>query len=311
MTRRHYCCVLLALLISACATAPPNKQTNWHYAVSTSDTLLTQHAPIISVENGKAAFNRPGEVIARVDENGNEAVLVSPDAAVFYAHQETFTGQNGRYTNLIYRLHFPYVPQPHLTAGKNGGLFIITTLNEQQQPVLITTVHTCGCYLAFFPTQYLPTHHLPDGWNNQQQRVYGETLPGQINYPANMGNTERLQIQLRNATHRVADISSENTNILDSKTIIIKPLSQLTKLPLGKGHTSFFDEGGYVKQATKPWERLLMSWWVWDWHIGNDKQLVPEAKTGAVFYTSLKPWARRESNLADFPRFLNYWGWRL
>ena len=90
---------------------------------------------------------------------------------------------------------------------------------------------------------------------------------------------------------------------------------QLHQLLLGDGVTSFYHQSGpqkgYVKNSIKIWERLWMSWWVLDLRVGSDKLLGDPAETGTVFYTSLKPWRRDESNLWHFERFLNYWGWRL
>ena len=53
-----------------------------------------------------------------------------------------------------------------------------------------------------------------------------------------------------------------------------------------------------------------MSWWALDWYVGVDKEL-GKPDEGRVFYTSLKPWARKRSNMEDFTTFLDYWGWDL
>jgi hypothetical protein len=87
---------------------------------------------------------------------------------------------------------------------------------------------------------------------------------------------------------------------------------RLHHLPLGEGTTSFYYEKapvtGYVKGAWKPWETVLMGWWAFDTYVGQDKDYGEPANP---FYTSLKPWARDDSDMGDFPRFLRYWGWRL
>lgn len=58
-------------------------------------------------------------------------------------------------------------------------------------------------------------------------------------------------------------------------------------------------------------ERLLMSWWALDLYVGEDKAYSIHDKSGAVFYTSLKFWARQASDMKNFPEFLKYWGWNL
>lgn len=92
-------------------------------------------------------------------------------------------------------------------------------------------------------------------------------------------------------------------------------MSTLHHLPLDGGYGAFFEgEGerrGYVRDSRKPWERLLMSWWALDAQVGEDKDLGPAAETGVIFYPSLKPWARQDTDLWRFPAFLDYWGWTL
>ncbi|MCL7489588.1 MAG: hypothetical protein M8357_15585 [Desulfobulbaceae bacterium] len=49
-------------------------------------------------------------------------------------------------------------------------------------------------------------------------------------------------------------------------------------------------------------ERLLISWWAFDWNIGEGKKLSADKKEPPVFFTSLKPWARQRGiRHAEFP----------
>lgn len=81
------------------------------------------------------------------------------------------------------------------------------------------------------------------------------------------------------------------------------------------GIFSFFETDGsrkdYVHGAGKIWERLLISWWAFDWRVGEDKRLGQDRDDGPIFYTSLKPWARKASDLRDFAGLVDYWGWGL
>ena len=85
-----------------------------------------------------------------------------------------FSTIKNTYTNFIYRIHFPEVPfdwyNLHITTGKNPGLLIIYTIEDPTAKlVLITTVHTCGCYLAFFPTEDLAKEAYPPNWPEETQ----------------------------------------------------------------------------------------------------------------------------------------------
>ena len=53
-----------------------------------------------------------------------------------------------------------------------------------------------------------------------------------------------------------------------------------------------------------------MSWWAFDWRIGEDKKFGKDENDGILFYTSLKPWSRKKSDMRNFISFLKYWGWK-
>jgi len=134
--------------------------------------------------------------------------------------------------------------------------------------VLYTTVHTCGCYLAFIPTSFLFGEALPGDWQKGRQSVYSENLPGFLDYQGTSPKYSRTVIVLRDGTHRVKDI-----RLLDADALLagprvaaaLRPLGALEKLPVENGTTTSFYESsgartGYVKGSYKARERLLMSW---------------------------------------------------
>jgi len=126
-------------------------------------------------------------------------------------------------------------------------------------------------------------------------------------------------ILLRDGTHRIKDIwlaDLQSVKVYNPVHAEILPLEYLEKLPLVEEKTtSFYEESGsskgYVKGSTKIWERLFMGWWAFDWRVGEDKRLGKDINNPPVFYTSLKPWARAESDMRNFEVFLAYWGWNL
>lgn len=311
--------------LSACASTfhPTASDRPAVYAAPDDGTLLGRHAPVFLVENHGAAHNRIGTPQAAFTADNREIIRVDPGRATVYVRQQTFTTPGGTYTNLVYRVHFAEVPGGwapfHLTAGKNVGLLVIMTFNDRQQPLLVTTVHTCGCYLAFVPTTYLPADTWPAGWQKGRQAVYGENLPGLLDLAGRPPERIRPVIVLRDGTHRVKDIRWANAGTSGSAAVLtaeLKPMDALERLPLeNAGITSFYETSGsrrgYVKESYKSRERLLMSWWALDWRVGEDKTLGVDKTDGIEFYTSLKPWARSASDMRDFAAFLEYWGWRL
>jgi hypothetical protein len=281
--------------------------------------LLARHAPIFVLQSDAELHNRVGAASARLDEDGREQVYVDPHRPAVYARQIAFETSGGAYTNLVYRVHFPRVPLPHLTAGRNVGLLAVVTLDARGRPVLLTTVHTCGCYVATVPTSYLPAEARPEGWDVAELKVHGESLPGLLPYPPEFDAAYRPVIFLRDDTHRVMDLRVEDVRETswryDPVAAALAPVGALDALPVDGRTTSFFEtEGGrrgYVKGSHKPLERLLMSWWALDGRVGEDKRYAPREEMSTVFYTSLKPWRRDESDMWRFAEFLGYWGWGL
>ena len=146
----------------------------------------------------------------------------------------------------------------NLTTGKNVGLLFVVTLNENQQPILITTVHTCGCYLAIVPTNYLPQDARPVNWNTESQRVYGATLPGLLKFD-DVGDDEKFVIYLQDETHRVIhlDIATPDDLLAQYGThkLAMEPVSNLDTLmlPDDNQQISMFESSGsrqgYVRDS--------------------------------------------------------------
>ncbi|MBU2488429.1 MAG: hypothetical protein KKA60_03465 [Proteobacteria bacterium] len=287
-----------------------------------TDALGERFAPAFLVYESGRPGNLMGEPRARLARDGGPEVYVDPERPVVYFLKREFSTDKGRYTNLIYRVHFPEIPFSlvpfNLTAGKNAGLLVVITLDADERPVLVTTVHTCGCYKAFTPTDLLPAASLPEGWEAVPAKVYGETLPPM----AGMGKFQDpvLVVHLRPGVHRVMDLSVAPESGLAALAgppvaAPLVPMSRLDHLALDNGETSFFHDSGimegFVKGSIKPWETLFMSWAALDLFVGTDKRYADPKETGNPFYTSLKPWRREDSDMWDFARFLRYWGWRL
>lgn len=321
MIKLVFCFILLSLSVSCTGIQQRAKKATppQYVTVEQDGTRLAQYAPVYIIEESNKDFNRIGTPAVRKDKNGNPDVFIDPLSATIYAMEQQVKINDKNYTNLIYRVHFQKTPFNHLTAGKNVGLITIVTLNQKQQPVLITTVHTCGCYLAIIPTSYLPPQSYPENWPLDGQDVYGERLPSRLELKPLSAQQLKFVLQIKSETHRVMHLdalplneSIPSTNVITAQ---LNPMSALKKLPFANTEISFYEtEGprkGYVRNSHKPLEKLFMSWWSMDWRIGEDKDLGPKEKTGTTFYTTLKFWEREKSDLWNFADFLGYWGWKL
>jgi hypothetical protein len=310
-----------AFLFFGCANQPlPPESLHWVYTADGSgDTTAESWAPAFVAYGHAEASNRIGRPAVRQEGKGDEEVFIDPEQPVVYFLRRSFTTGKGAYTNLIYRVHFPEVPYSlipfNLTAGKNTGLLIVVTVNSDNLPVLVTTVHTCGCYLAIVPTRYLPEDAFPQNWTGGVLDVYGEQLQPLLDFKGI--TSPQILVYLRPEVHRVMGLEVRDAHDLalppfQRIPMPVEAMDRLENLPSTAGTTSlYYAEGilkGHVKGAIKPWETLSLSLISMDLFVGMDKAY---ADTGNPFYTSLKFWRRADSDMWDFPRFLRYWGWRL
>ena len=317
--------VILLIFLTSCTTISdhPLSDNLLAYNVTDDNSLLSRYMPIFLIENYKNRHNLIGTASAKATEGKEEIIYINPVKATVYTQTRKFKTSKNTYTNLVYRVHFEQIPggfMPfYLGKGKNTGLIVIITLNNRNQPILYTTVHTCGCYLAFVPTSHMPENGFPRDWDKDRQSVYFENLPGFLDYDKSSSGLEKTVILIRDGSHRIKDIwLSPPDSLKKYKTVSAQnqPLDSLKKLPM-KHHktTSFFENSGsrmgYVKGSYKFREWLLMSWWVFDSRIGEDKVFGKDKNDGILFYTSLKPWAREKSDMRDFIAFLRYWNWEL
>ncbi|MBI9076462.1 MAG: hypothetical protein JEZ02_13735 [Desulfatibacillum sp.] len=319
-------CLLVCLLAQACSHHAPLKEgipSTLYHASSSVEGDMGRLAPVFLAHGADKDHNRIGTPKAYVKENGKAAVYVDFQKPSFFILKTSFSTEKDDYTNLVYRVHFSKIPFSlipfTLTAGKNAGLLVVVTLNSQKQPVLVTTVHTCGCYLSIIPTTNLPRDCLPAGWKETPQNVYGEVHPPILDFSPEKG--QRLLIELRPEIHRAMDVRVVGDSFFADwnqakEEAPLIPAQALEALDAdGLGPVSFFyDSGlktGFVKGSVKTWETLLMSWMALDLFVGTDKAYSPVADKANPFYTSLKPWNRQQSNMWRFKNFLYFWGFNL
>src|SRR3990167_1326326 len=297
--------------------------------------LLANYAPIYLIENDCREYNKIGTPSLELSVNpqkGCYRAFVDPCEATVYGQIVNFETCKGNYTNLIYRTHFQKVPFRlfpfNIITGKNVGLLTIITLNDRKEPILITTAHTCGCFKAIIPTNFLSKDAYPCNWYTGKQLVccgaakqwlYGEVLPAGVDYPGEFSTNIRPVLLLRDQTHRVTNVVLMDINEVKSEfdytDLSLAPIETLKRLPLNGEELSFYGENyierGLVRNCYKPFELLFMSWFSLDPTIGVDKEYTCSSELRTPFYTSLKPWARKDSDLWEFNNFLTYWGWNL
>lgn len=322
-----FCCIAIAALITTqgCATsrhanADPGITTA--YVRESDDTLLSRFAPVFLVEHNEKSYNRIGTPAARCAKHGKPEVYVSPESPTVYEQVLSFETDKGRYTNLVYRVHFersPFTWKPfNAGAGKNIGAMVVITLDERQLPVLVTTVQSCGCYHAITPTNFLPEEAYPEDWAPAGAAVYGETLPGRLDYRSPLPEEERIIVTIRDGVHRIKnlEVRSLNETVRDfpAKTMNASPIAALKTLPFESGTTSFYytkgAKRGLVRGARKPLETVLFGLVAGDAHVGQDREYGPKEEVGRRFYTTLRASQKKRSDMWNYADYLRYNGWK-
>lgn len=318
--------IALAITVSGCAhhqKLPPEKVHTIYLADGEEGEALNRYAPVFLTYDYQREYNRLGRPVARFDEKGEEIIYVDATKPVIFYLKQEFSTEQGKYTNLVYRIHFPKVPFSiipfYLTSGNNVGVIVVITLDSQQRPVLVTTVGTCGCYAAIVPTTYLPRDDFPGDWKDRPLDVYGEQLPSILDYDKK--EHPKLLVHLRPGVHRIMDLEIVGAADLSHSGSFfaiqapLEPVSNLERIPLDGETTSFYydfgPQKGHVKRSMKFWETILLSLISWDFFVGADKIYGDNDAYENPFYTSLKPWNRKASDMSDFAGFLQFWGWKL
>jgi len=318
-----FLCLTAPALLSSCAYSPSDHtEREILYQAPQPNSVKKLHTPAFLVKEAEKLFNRIGIPSVRESANQKTEIYVDPEKPAVFFEAQDFTTAKGKYRNLIYRIHFEKVPfalnQFNITAGKNIGILLIYTLNEKGQLLLVTTVHTCGCYLAFLPTKALPSEWFPSDWPVESQWIYGHTLPSLLHLDQT-NDSQEIVFSLESETHRISNITIAEHDTLenpfDTIEMEILPMNYLYRLPFRDTTESFFEmdgaRKGYVRNNTKFLEWLLISWWAFDFNVGEDKAFGLGDTSETIFYTSLKFWDREASDLKNFPQFLSYWGWKL
>ena len=161
--------------------------------------LLQRHAPILQVE-ARGDFDRIGAIVFR----GKEPAV---DANESIAYQRVaFTRFNGQtLVQLVYTFWFSERPRHgalDLLGGPLDGLIVRVTLAPDGEPLMVDSIHACGCYHVFFPGPRLAEISAPSAameWAFVPKRLPA-LKPGQ-----------RIAFRIESGTHYITDIRAVDT----------------------------------------------------------------------------------------------------
>jgi hypothetical protein len=218
--------------------------------------LLMQHAPVIVVDTVDDN-DRIGRLVWR--QSGSDLSVVvdtrEPLTYVRVAWAE-FAGRPA--IQLVYTFWFPARPIDHpldLVGGRLDALVWRVTLDPKGRPLVYDSIHACGCFHMFFPTERVRERPGP----LEHEGLFDETMfSPQVVYSP--GPDERVMVFLGSGDHNILRVAVDQPRPAPGVPYRLEDENTLRRLPLpaaaGGGTRSIFGPDGLVPGSERA-ERLL------------------------------------------------------
>jgi hypothetical protein len=218
--------------------------------------LLRQHAPVVVVDTF-SEDDRIGRLAWR--QSGRDPfVIVGPASPVTYV-RVAWTEIGGTASlQLVYTVWFPARPAAHpldMVAGRLDALVWRVTLDKEGRPLVYDSIHACGCFHMFFPTERVRARPGP----REHEGPLDETLfaPQVVRSP---GPGERVVIYLAAGDHNIQRIAIDAPDAAPGVAYEFASEATLRALPLpsaaGGGTRSIYGPDGLVPGSERP-ERFI------------------------------------------------------
>ena len=216
-------------------------------SASDASRLFMTYAPVLEVDElskadriGMPFWNR---------ENEPDVDVAKPAVFVRTAHTR-FSGET--LLQIVYSFWFPERPRASLFDLLGGTLDGITwrvTLDRNGKPILFDSMHNCGCYHVFFPT------------NELRLRARSSTLEEPVLIGAKLGSlqaAERVVLRIASGTHYIQYVRFEGgLEVEGDRRYAFVPDDRLRSLQVGvDSHRSLFQPDGIVS-GTQRGERYF------------------------------------------------------
>lgn len=221
--------------------------------------LLNRHAPVLEIDVADT-FDHVGAL--KLD--GEDRVTIDTAGPVAYT-RIAYTLLGGViYPQLVYTFWFS--ERPHspgsafdLLAGKLDGVVWRVTVDSTGEALVYDSIHACGCYHLFFPTDKVAARALPDTLD--ESLFAPQTL-------AKVRSGERVVLRIESRTHYLQRVLTEK----DSTTNAMYRMQDertLTRLVRPSGGTrSAYGEDGLIAGSERG-ER----WFFWPMGIESAGQM--------------------------------------
>lgn len=201
--------------------------------------LLLRHAPVLAIETA-TDDDRIGRLAWR-DDSGRMRVHVETQTPVAYARVALAKLADQVVAQLVYTFWFPARPSAgaiDLLAGELDGIVWRVTLDARFEPLVFDSIHPCGCYHLFFPTERVRAKPQPESLDEGMfaPQTVETVRPG-----------DRLVLRVASRTHYLQRIEFEaEYSSGPARAYVIRDEDELRRLPLPA------DAGGRTRSVYGP-----------------------------------------------------------
>jgi hypothetical protein len=160
--------------------------------------LLQRHAPVLEVDVA-GEYDRPGTMAL----DAQDRPTVDTERAAAYVRVTQTLLQGRPHLQLVYTFWFTERPPSgdlDTLSGRIDGLIWRVTLGSDGTPLVYDSIHPCGCYHLFFPTEYVDARPVPDTLDE------GMFSPQAVRAP---GSDETVVLRIESRTHYIQHVSVE------------------------------------------------------------------------------------------------------
>jgi hypothetical protein len=198
--------------------------------------LLQQHAPVLEIDVA-GEHDRPGTVVL----DGEDRAAVDPARPLAYVRTSHALLGGRPHVQLVYTFWFTERPARGWfdpLSGRLDGLVWRVTLGLDGRPLVYDTIHPCGCYHLFFPTERVRARPTPDSLD---EALFA---PQTVRSPA---ANEVVVVRLESGSHYVQRVSIEPRAGAAAVRYAFEDERRLAALPrAGGGTRSAFGADGLV-----------------------------------------------------------------
>jgi hypothetical protein len=210
--------------------------------------LFAHYAPVWEVDTVT-----DDDRIGAIRFNNNDQPMVDVKNPLVYQYYGITQLEGENLLQLNYTFWFAARPAQgpfDIYSGRLDGITFRLTLNQHGKVIIADSMHNCGCYHKFYPSQELKINQSAVT-NEPEPPLIAQTLP-------TLSSGNRYVVRISTVSHYTHRILLASNNHSPNSNYTLVDYTQLRSLPLENGsYKSLFAENGLVTN-TKRGERWLL-----------------------------------------------------